>query len=178
MERVTVCETLGLYTILDAGDSKNFRNTGNVRTSILDAADNDKFPKRWISLPPWQFAWKDFIAFTRSEKFTSYTTGNSRPLSKELWLWVWQFRTRSSLSAGSPAATDRPWIHQDAAHCNLAHRIANLIGLFGVHSNGVISTYLLALWVAIFNLLYCYLMQEAYNVQNWITLRPCGFSRY
>jgi hypothetical protein len=57
-------------------------------------------------------------------------------------------------------------MHQDGAYCNLAHGVANLIGLFGVHGGGVISTYRLALWAAIFNLLYCCLMQEAYNVQN------------
>jgi hypothetical protein len=52
------------------------------------------------------------------------------------------------------AEADGPRMHQDRADRNLANRVANLIGLFGVHGGGVISTYVLARWAAIFNLLY------------------------
>jgi hypothetical protein len=35
METVAVCETLGLYTFLDFGESKNLRNTGNAHQYLV-----------------------------------------------------------------------------------------------------------------------------------------------
>jgi hypothetical protein len=55
METVTFCETLGLYTILDDGDSKNFRNTGNVHHYLMlltmTSFQNAGCPSHLDSLP-------------------------------------------------------------------------------------------------------------------------------
>jgi hypothetical protein len=129
---------------------------------------------------------RKFHCIYSPSNFTSYTTGNSRP-TKEPQNWgdsrhrimtleSGTFEPEVPLSAGSPAAADGSRMHQDGAHCNLAHGVANLISLFGDHVGGVLSTYLLALWAAIFNLLYCCLMQEASNVHSWTTLRVCGMT--
>jgi hypothetical protein len=76
METLAVCEKLGVYTILDDGESNNLRNTGNLHQYLMlltvTSFQNAGYQFHLDSLP-------EKISLNLLAVKVSHLIGNSRP---------------------------------------------------------------------------------------------------